>query len=802
MTYSPYLIANFATGVDKKLQPWLSPDDAQLELYDGYVYRGTMSKRDGYNYFATGVDAGLPYRESRIVRTLSSVAPSTGVINGVNRTFTFVGTAQTARGSVTITGNNPAQVVTDTGLNGPLNLQGAGTGTVNYLTGAITVTFTLAPAIASTVLLTYSYMPANPVMMIASFYTATNIRELIVADTQYVNRYNSTTDVLDYLPAAITYTGTNKNFFSWVNYQNAAGANRLLFTNNVNPIQVYDGATVANYVPTLTGVAALTCLQMFEFKDRLILLRTTEDGVIHPRRIRISGTGANSDVFDTTATGAGSIEIPDNTWIMGAAFNRDDLIIFTQGSTWTMKYTGNDTTPFVLDRIDESRGSQAPFSTITYLNRTTTASPRGLIITDGYRVEREDDNIPDFTFDEIDGQNFDLCFAGTVDDDQDHYLLYPPPNQSESKRILVTNYDEDNFAIYRLPMSCMGSYITAFDITWNSLLAYPNWDAFAAAYGNWNSFAYSQGAPITIGGGHKGEIWQVGDIESEDNIVKIRNITVVDATTIEVTTDWNNFSLHEDDTSMGADYIFLTGVLGMQEVNDQQYAIKSVTNNNVFRLNVPDSSTFTAYTSGGEAYRVIPFSSLMKQFNPYINDDKKVRCGWLYMYVNSTGTSLKRNIQVSGATQADPCVITTQVNHGLQTGNQVTMFGLGGMTELNGNQYFITVVTPTTFSLDGVDSSAYTAYTSGGYASVAENAKIGIDVFTNDRENPYKTVPNYPNQGNCTNLSFENGVKKWYKVYINQVGRFIQFRIHNTQAGAKIKVQAIMPGFQSLGRIL
>ena len=90
MTYNPYLIANYATGVDTRLQPWLIPDDAQEQLFDGYVYRGTMSKREGYNYFATGERGGAPYRESRIVHTLTNVA-MTGVIDGLNQLFTLTG---------------------------------------------------------------------------------------------------------------------------------------------------------------------------------------------------------------------------------------------------------------------------------------------------------------------------------------------------------------------------------------------------------------------------------------------------------------------------------------------------------------------------------------------------------------------------------------------------------------------------------------------------------------------------------------------------------------------------------------
>lgn len=816
MTYTPYLIANYATGLEKRLQPWLLPDDAQEELYDGYVYRGVLGKRDGYNYFATGGLPGpLPYRESRIVSTLSAI-PAVEVPDGIIVTFTLAGTGPIARGSVTVNGSNPVVVGTDDGLGLIGSITGAGivSGTVDYTTGAISVTFLVPPVIASTVTFTYSFMPDNPVMMVANFWTSSNIRELIVASTVYINRYNSTLNILEDITAT-PYTGNSHQFFTWTNYAAADDSPRLLFANNKDVIQQYDGANVTNYVYSMTSsvapfnpVATLTCLLMADFKDRLLLFRTTEDSVIYPRRIRISGTGQFCDDFTTSATGAGFIDIPDNTWIYGIAFNRDDLIIFTESSTWVLKYTGNDTTPFVLNKIDESRGSQAPFAAITYLNRTSAASPRGLIMTDGYRVERQDESIPDFSFNEVDGENFDLCFAGSVDADRDHYLIYPPQDQDESKRILTTNYDEDNYSIYRIPLSCMGTYVTAFDVTWDDLLRFDDWFEFEKAYGNWNSFAYTAGAPFSIGGGHHGEIWRLAVTESEDNPVMIYNITQPTPELLEITTDWNNYGVNDYDPEMGADYIFFTGIEGMLELNGKQFPIeRPFISNNVFRVKVDDPSvTYSAYTGGGTASRVIPFSALFKAFNPYADQDKKVRCGWLYMYVDSTGTDLTRNIALANVTQALPAVVTTQLNHNLTTGNSVAFFSVGGMTELDSIEGIVTVLTPTTFSINGVDSTGFGAYTSGGYVTTPESAKMIIDIITNSR-NPSKITDlsnpsTYPYQGNCTNMTFQDGSKKWYKVFINQTGTFIQFRLRNTQSGSIIRVQATMPGFQPVGRII
>ncbi len=79
-----------------------------------------------------------------------------------------------------------------------------------------------------------------------------------------------------------------------------------------------------------------------------------------------------------------------------------------------------------------------------------------------------------------------------------------------------------------------------------------------------------------------------------------------------------------------------------------------------------------------------------------------------------------------------------------------------------------------------------------------------IDIIVNDVDEPTKLDYNNldPYQGNCTNMVFQDDSKKWYKVYINQTGKFIQFRLRNKQAGAKINVQATMPGFQPVGRLI
>lgn len=68
---------------------------------------------------------------------------------------------------------------------------------------------------------------------------------------------------------------------------------------------------------------------------------------------------------------------------------------------------------------------------------------------------------------------------------------------------------------------------------------------------------------------------------------------------------------------------------------------------------------------------------------------------------------------ITGITAANPGVVTATA-HGFVTGDLITIHNVVGMTELNDRIYYVTYVGANTFSI--VNTSAYTAYTSGGTA--------------------------------------------------------------------------------------
>ena len=80
---------------------------------------------------------------------------------------------------------------------------------------------------------------------------------------------------------------------------------------------------------------------------------------------------------------------------------------------------------------------------------------------------------------------------------------------------------------------------------------------------------------------------------------------------------------------------------------------------------------------------------------------------------------------ITGVTQADPGVITSN-SHGFSNGDEIYIDSVAGMTELNGRNYRVANATTNTFTLtnlfgDAIDTTGFTAYTSGGTATEIYN---------------------------------------------------------------------------------
>lgn len=194
---------------------------------------------------------------------------------------------------------------------------------------------------------------------------------------------------------------------------------------------------------------------------------------------------------------------------------------------------------------------------------------------------------------------------------------------------------------------------------------------------------------------------------------------------------------------LDGDEVYISGIVGMTELNGQFFIVANKTAND-FTLKTVDgtdinSTTYTTYSSAGTVARVYeidtpyPESVLwelkMAQTadlgyicHPMYEPRKLARTGhaaWtLTTYPRTSDPFIGATKNITGATQANPCVVTV-VGHGYTTGQRIQVASVGGMTQLNGNSYYITKLTADTFSLStlagiAIDSSAYSAYTAGG----------------------------------------------------------------------------------------
>ena len=130
----------------------------------------------------------------------------------------------------------------------------------------------------------------------------------------------------------------------------------------------------------------------------------------------------------------------------------------------------------------------------------------------------------------------------------------------------------------------------------------------------------------------------------------------------------------------------IVGVAGMPQVNGLYFTVSQVPTPTTFGLGI-STLAYAAWTSGGLALR-------------------------------SRTKRLAESIAVTGATAANPCVLTVPTGHGRVNGDEIYVAGIAGMTELNGRYFTVGATTATTLALTGEDSSAYTAFSGAGTAAL------------------------------------------------------------------------------------
>lgn len=148
--------------------------------------------------------------------------------------------------------------------------------------------------------------------------------------------------------------------------------------------------------------------------------------------------------------------------------------------------------------------------------------------------------------------------------------------------------------------------------------------------------------------------------------------------------------------------------------SDFPYAIKIDQTRSVYRLfTIPNVDRYPTDANNNQGYRAPVYiegvqGNFFKDRQQFFNLYPRYPTQMQVSVETVSGT-------ITGVTKiALQDVIITSVAHGLLTGATITINGVLGTTELNGNTYTVTVLGANTFTLDGTAAQTFSAYISGG----------------------------------------------------------------------------------------
>lgn len=664
--YVPIAISYTQGGLVKDRAAFNLTDDSFQTLENAYNFRGRIRRRQGYALLGR-------LRRDFIAQTLD--------INGIAMSYTPPGIGSFPIPIFTVYGINVLEpnanlvpgtvleplifildpggasetIFTDTLGTGALTITGGApivsAATINYATGIITATFTIAPG-PLTVSFTLSYYPSLPAMGTRTFETMVINQELLIAfDTRYAYIYSVVLSRFTELVPGTTWNGSNSQFFYTFNILIPNSSTILFFATNFNfdgvirdPIRYYDGSTWITFEPFLDTPNTIRLLQariIVQYKGRVVALHTIEGanlgvGVQYPQRARWSqfGSPITADAWISDVSGAGGfIDCPTSEQIVSAEFIRDTLVVGFERSTWKLRYTGNQLSPFVWDRINKELGTESTFSPVAFDKGILSIGDKSINVCDGNGVEPIDQNIPDDVFQIHNGNSGPFRIQGI----RDFYLrqvywTFPSAqnNPTFPNRLFVFDYEKLSWSIFTDHFTVLGNWQRTTDIRWIDLRI--PWNT---ANMSWEAAPLQSEFPNIVAGNQQGYVFVLNQMVMNDPSLSISDVS--SATTIVVLTVVN----HNMQTN---EVVRVSGIIGNgSALNDRTFFINVLTDD-TFELQEYDSNTgliepvlgsVGTYVGGGQIERVFNMQIRSKKFN-LLSQGSRGEFGYIDFLTEST----------------------------------------------------------------------------------------------------------------------------------------------------------------------
>ena len=307
MSYQPFLIANTRIGLERDMEPFLLPNDAYPDLEDCFMWRGRVKKRLGYTLLArlqrSTVTINSPSGNVTLSTQANGASYALADLLNDSTIVIFSGSSTTVRsqlpnaqivpGSLNITVG--AVTFADNGSGILIGTPGTNSGTINYITGALALSFSPGLGAPTNVVVNFSYYPSLPVMGLRSLEATTlNIFSLVGFDTIYSYIFNNSAG-----------TFSNQNFykisgvgFVWhgANYQQFWTTNYLGAMFATNDVSGIDESAISNITVAASAVITVANGANFKIGDDIFVNQVTGMTQING----LSGTVSNVAVNNVT----------------------------------------------------------------------------------------------------------------------------------------------------------------------------------------------------------------------------------------------------------------------------------------------------------------------------------------------------------------------------------------------------------------------------------------------------------------------------------------------------------------------
>ena len=208
------------------------------------------------------------------------------------------------------------------------------------------------------------------------------------------------------------------------------------------------GVSGANLVPTL-GLQVITS----ETDRHLIVLgadpivANARSGVIDPMLVAFSSSEDDLQFEPLATNSAGSVRLSSGSFIVGGMKSRQEILIWTDTSLYSMSFIGPPLT-FAVNLVNEGAGIVGPKAAVNAPNGVYYASKTGFYFYNG-AVQKLPCTVQEYVFEDLDlGQAF-KCFMGLNSEFGEMWFFYPSltDGTGEISRYVIYNYEENTWSV-------------------------------------------------------------------------------------------------------------------------------------------------------------------------------------------------------------------------------------------------------------------------------------------------------------------------------------------------------------------